>query len=114
MIDAYNTKYGAQNLTAYAVTGYASTQAVINGISKAIDANGGNKPTRQQVRDQVAKTNNLPTAVGTLGFDKYGDNTTKVVSVYKYTSADSAQAAKTPWQGQYDFASTPPKFGGGA
>lgn len=114
MIDAYNKKYGQQNLTAYSVTGYAATQALINGISKAIDANGGNKPTRQQVRDQVAKTNNLSTVVGSLGFDKYGDNTTKVVSVYKYTSADPAQASKTPWQGSYDFASTPPKFSGGA
>ena len=114
MVDAYNKKYGEQNLTGYAVTGYAATQALINGISKAIDANGGNKPTRQQVREQVAKTNNLSTVVGSLGFDKYGDNTTKIVSIYKYTTADPAQAAKTPWQGQYDFANEPPKFSGGA
>jgi branched-chain amino acid transport system substrate-binding protein len=114
MIDAYNKKYGEQNLTGYAVTGYAATQAIINGISKAIDANGGNKPTRQQVRDQVAKTSGLSTVVGSLGFDKYGDNTTKIVSIYKYTSTDPAQAAKTPWQGQYDFASNPPKYSAGA
>jgi hypothetical protein len=66
------------------------------------------------VRDQVAKTNNLSTVNGSLGFDKFGDNTTKIVSVYKYTTADSTQATKSPWQGAYDFGSQPPKFSGGA
>ncbi|MFZ0215643.1 MAG: hypothetical protein WAM30_06825, partial [Candidatus Dormiibacterota bacterium] len=109
-ISAYNKQFGSQNYTAYAIVSYAATQVMINAIDKAIKANNGNKPTRKQVLAQLAKTKNFASVVGPIGFDSHGDNTTKIVSVYQYTSADATQAANEPYEGAYDFGKTPPAW----
>jgi branched-chain amino acid transport system substrate-binding protein len=112
VIQQYDSKFGKQNRTGYAIIAYDAAGVLIDSISRAIDANGGKLPTRKQVVQQLAKTTNYQGILGPVSFDKNGDNKKRVVSIYEYTSSDPNQAASAPWKGQYDFGATPPKFTG--
>ena len=112
VIDQYDSKYGKQNRTGYAIIAYDCAGVLLNAISKAIDTAGGKSPTRQQVRAAMAKTSGYQGILGPVTFDSHGDNLAKIISVYEYTSSDPNQAANSPWKGQYDFGKTPPAFKG--
>lgn len=112
VVQQYDSKYGKQNRTGYAIIAYDCAGVLLDAISRAIDAAGGKMPTRKQVVEQMAKTNGYQGILGPIGFDQNGDNKTKIVSTYEYTSSDPNQAANSPWKGQYDFGQTPPKFTG--
>lgn len=112
VIAKYDSKFGKQNRTGYAIIAYDCAGVMIDAISRAIDANNGNKPTRKQVVQQLAKTTNYQGVLGPVSFDSHGDNKARIVSIYEYTSSDPNQAASAPWKGQYDFGQTPPKFTG--
>ena len=110
VIQQYDSKYGQQNRSGYAIIAYDCAGVLLDAISRAIDANGGNMPKRSQVRDQMAKTSNYQGILGPVSFDEHGDTKSKIISVYEYTSSDPNQAASSPWKGAYDFGQTPPKF----
>ena len=57
-------------------------------ISKAIDDAGGSQPSREQVRAEVAKTQGYAGAIGTTSFDANGDTNLKIITIYKWTSAN--------------------------
>jgi branched-chain amino acid transport system substrate-binding protein len=93
-IAAFKKQYtGAIDYGAYTMPAYAATQAILTAVGKAIDANGGNKPTREQVRAQVAKTKDLSTVLGPLTFNSVGDNSQQVMSVYQSVQYDAAKAS---------------------
>jgi branched-chain amino acid transport system substrate-binding protein len=76
IVAAYSAAYpGASNIGAYTFAGYDCAAIILDGIGRAIDANGGNMPTRQQVIDQVAKTTNFAGLTGVITFDPNGDPT---------------------------------------
>jgi len=83
---AYKTEYGADP-GAYSAQAYDAAKIIISAISKAIDDAGGNMPSRDQVRAQVAKTQGYNGAIGTTSFDANGDTTLKIITIYKWTSA---------------------------
>lgn len=83
---AYKSEYGADP-GAYSAQGYDAAKIIISAISKAIDDAGGNMPSRDQVRAQVAKTQGYNGAIGTTSFDTNGDTTLKIITIYKWTSA---------------------------
>jgi len=83
---AYKTEYGADP-GAYSAQAYDAAKIIISSISKAIDDAGGNMPSRDQVRAQVAKTQGYNGAIGTTSFDANGDTTLKIITIYKWTSA---------------------------
>src|SRR5260370_17052415 len=57
VVDAYSAAYpGSSNIGAYTFAGYDCAAILIDAIGRAIDKNGGNMPTRQQVLDAVAST----------------------------------------------------------
>ena len=69
----------------YSANGYAAAKIIIAAISKALVAGNGVVPTRAQVLKNVAETKDFPTPVGALGFDKNGDTTAPILSLYEIT-----------------------------
>ena len=51
-------------------------------MKRAIDANGGKVPTRQQVVDAVQATNALKLTTGTYSFDANGDPKSATMAFY--------------------------------
>ena len=87
-IDAYKKVYSkSSDIATYTFQSYDCASLLLDAIGRAIDANGGNRPTRAQVRDQVAKTKDFKGITGTWSFDANGDITTPVFSYYKSDSA---------------------------
>ena len=73
----------ASDFGAYTMPAYDCAKILINAIGRAIDDAGGNMPTREQVRAQVAQTKDYQGALGTIGFDSNGDTTNRIISIYK-------------------------------
>ena len=69
---------------AYTFAGYDCAAILIDAIGRAIDANGGNMPTRQQVIDQMAKTSNFAGLTGTYTLNSAGDPTTPALQIQQY------------------------------
>lgn len=90
-IDAFKAKFPKkEDLGSYTFMAYDCAKILIDAIGRAIDANGGNMPSRQQVIDALAKTKNLKLTTGTYTFDQNGDPTTPVMSIYQVKGADWA------------------------
>jgi branched-chain amino acid transport system substrate-binding protein len=64
--------------------GYDSAAILIDAIGRAIDADGGKMPSRQQVIDQIAKTPNFLGLTGTYTFSSLGDPTTPTLQILQY------------------------------
>jgi len=73
-IAAFKVAYPkASDLGAYTFPAYDCALILIDAIKRAIDANGGKVPSRQQVVDAVQATSGLKGTVGTYAFDANGD-----------------------------------------
>jgi branched-chain amino acid transport system substrate-binding protein len=76
-IAAYKAAHPAPGDTgAYTYAGYDCAGILIDAIDRAITANGGNLPSRQQVIDQVAKTTAFKGLTGNITLNTAGDTTT--------------------------------------
>ena len=107
IIDGYKKAFpNAADYTAYSIVSIDSTGIEIAAIGRAIDAAGGKTPTREQVRAEVAKTKNYQGALGSTSFDDRGDTNQKIISIYKYDSADPTKANDEPWVAQVNFGAT--------
>ena len=71
----------------YSANGYTAAKIIIAAIEKTISAGNGAPPTRGQVLKNVAETRDFPTPVGAIGFDKYGDTTAPILSLYEVKSS---------------------------
>jgi branched-chain amino acid transport system substrate-binding protein len=85
-VNDYRTAYAAE-ASPNAAHSYEAAGILINAISRAIDANGGNAPTREQVVRQLAQTRDYQGILGKTSFTPEGDTTLKIVTVYKWVSA---------------------------
>lgn len=64
--------------------GYDSAAILIDAIGRAIDANGGKMPSRQQVVDQLSKKTNFWGLTGSYTFTASGDPTTSTLQILQY------------------------------
>src|ERR1700730_14173327 len=88
LIADFNKSFSAaSDFGAYTMPAYDCAKILIDAIGRAIDDAGGNMPTREQVRAEVAKTTNYMGALGTIGFDANGDTTNRIISIYKIGAA---------------------------
>jgi len=71
----------------YSANAYAATMIEIAAIEKAAAANGGALPARDAVLKLVAATHGFASPIGTIGFDKNGDTTAPILSVYRIEHA---------------------------
>ena len=115
-IDAFRAAFsGPNDFGGYTMQAYDAANIVMTAIGNAIKGNGGNKPTRKQVRDEMAKITTFQGVIGNYGFDQNGDTTLKIVSIY--VVENSADPSKTTgvcgvkaknqcfvWKTQFDFA----------
>jgi branched-chain amino acid transport system substrate-binding protein len=86
-IAAYKKAHPDPNDTAaYTFAGYDCAAILIDAIGRAIDANNGNMPSRQQVIDQMAKTSNFPGLTGTYTLNSAGDPTTPALQIQQNKS----------------------------
>ena len=80
IVAAYKAAYpGASNIGAYTFAGYDCAAILIDAIGRAIDANGGNMPTRAQVIAQMPLTKNIQGLTGVITLNAAGDQTTPVL-----------------------------------
>jgi branched-chain amino acid transport system substrate-binding protein len=109
---------GANDFGGYTMQAYDAANALMLAIGNAIKSNGGNEPSRKQVRDAFANIKGFKGVIGTYDFDQNGDTSLKIVSIYVVQGGLSADAiakstgvcgknAKTAcfvWKTQFDFA----------
>lgn len=67
---------------------------ILNGVMEAIKANGGKKPTREQVLEAVHKTKDFQGQFTKVTFDEKGDNVNADVFIYKYDKDKSTFVGK--------------------
>ena len=85
---------GANDYGAYTMSAFDATNIIIKAIKKALDA--GKDPTklndfREAVRANVAATSGFQGVLGTTTFDKNGDTSAKIISVYGVKKVDDAR-----------------------
>ncbi len=71
----------AADTGAYTFAGYDCAAILIDAIGRAIDKNGGNMPSRQQVIDAMATTSNFKGLTGTYTLNAKGDPTTPALQI---------------------------------
>ena len=88
-IKAYRARYSA-DIGPYSANAYAAAQVAANAIILAIAAErrGGPLPSRASVVAHVASTK-LDTPIGPISFDKNGDVTNPVLSLYGFKNGQS-------------------------
>jgi branched-chain amino acid transport system substrate-binding protein len=94
--DAYNAEFGKAP-GAYSAPAYACAQVIVAALKTAIEA-GASDPAalREGVRANATTLGaKFDTALGTLSFDKYGDNTNPYISFYKVDM--TAAGGKGDW-----------------
>jgi branched-chain amino acid transport system substrate-binding protein len=90
-IAAYKKAYPKPtDLASYTFPAYDCTMILIAAIGRAIEANGGNLPTRAQVVTAMAATKNYKGTTGVYSFNNYGDVTGPYMSLY-HTTGTPAQ-----------------------
>ncbi|GHO55655.1 branched chain amino acid ABC transporter substrate-binding protein [Ktedonobacter robiniae] len=97
-IDNYDKAYGADQYGAYSAGGYDCMKVLLNAIKSAIDSgaktpkdsndSAGAKTFRQAVIDAMMKTD-YNGITGHHTFDKNGDTTNKVISIYQVADVNS-------------------------
>jgi len=84
--DAYKAMF-SKDPGAYSAPSYSCAQVIVESLKKALAAGTASTDLaalREGVRANATNTaNTFDTAMGTLGFDKYGDNTHPFISFYK-------------------------------
>lgn len=81
-------------LETLSVYGFDSTNLLLNAMVEAIKANGGKKPTREQVLEAVHKTKDFQGQFTTVTFDDKGDNQSADVFIFKYENDKSVYVGK--------------------
>lgn len=83
---AFNTAYSKKfksNPGPYSANAYAATQIIVAAVVKASKADSGKVPNRAEVVKNVAATTSIETPIGKIGFDKNGDTTAPILSLYE-------------------------------
>lgn len=78
----------------YTMVAYDATALLYDAIERAIRDAAGQVPARAGVVKHLAETSGFAGITGTLGFDKAGDTTNRVVTIFGPTSTDP----RGPWK----------------
>jgi branched-chain amino acid transport system substrate-binding protein len=81
--ERYKEKFG-KNPNTYAVYGYDSALVVLDGLKRAIEANDGKMPSREQVNQAISETKDFKGIFSTVTFDEKGDNDNAAIYIYSY------------------------------
>jgi branched-chain amino acid transport system substrate-binding protein len=78
----YAARFPGQLLGTYSANSYAAAEVAIDAIRSLMERNGGVAPTREQVLRAIAASTTPNTPLGPISFNKLGDVTTPVVSMW--------------------------------
>jgi len=81
-LDEYQKQFNT-TVGSYSASGYASAMALMQAIVNAAKANGGKAPSREQVLEQLRTIKNFNSIIGNFSFDKNGDTTNKIISIWE-------------------------------
>jgi branched-chain amino acid transport system substrate-binding protein len=81
-VAAYKKRWGT-DVGPYSANAYAAANIEIAAIEKAIAAGNNQMPSRTDVLANVAKTAGFASPIGPIGFDKDGDTTNPILSIYR-------------------------------
>jgi len=81
-IAAYKKRWGT-DVGPYSANAYAAANIEIAAIEKGLAAAKNQLPARADVLALVAKTSAFPSPIGPIGFDKNGDTTNPILSIYR-------------------------------
>lgn len=101
-INAFRAAFGSTSAYGpYTLLAYDAAAVVYAALDRAIQAGSGAMPGRADVLAQVAQTSGLAGVTGTLGFDKNGDTTNRVITVFEAPASGERAAWKAA--GQVDY-----------
>ncbi|MBK8026231.1 MAG: branched-chain amino acid ABC transporter substrate-binding protein [Chloroflexi bacterium] len=86
----YEEKFG-EGVQPFGAQSYDSTAIVLQALAAAIEANGGEMPTRAQVAEAVRATEGFAGLTGDVTFDDNGDPELANYFILQVASADSAE-----------------------
>jgi branched-chain amino acid transport system substrate-binding protein len=88
-IDAFTKRFANKaDVGSYTFPALDCANILIDAIGRAIDANGGNMPSREQVRAAVAATKSFKGTTGTYTFDANGDPTSPTMAIFQTKGTD--------------------------
>jgi branched-chain amino acid transport system substrate-binding protein len=94
LIAAFKAKHRSPaDYGGYTIAAYDAAGILYAAIDRAIKSAGGKLPARDAVIKELAATTAFSGATGTIGFDKSGDTTLRLVSLFESKSADPT----APW-----------------
>jgi len=79
---AYAARFPGQLLGTYSANAYAAAEVAIDAIRGLMERNGGVAPSREEVLRAIASSTTSNTPIGPISFNKLGDVTTPVVSMW--------------------------------
>ncbi|GAC1443497.1 MAG: branched-chain amino acid ABC transporter substrate-binding protein [Vulcanimicrobiaceae bacterium] len=88
-VAAYKKRWKA-DVGPYSANAYAAANVEIAAIKKALAAGGNKMPARADVLKIVAGTTGFASPIGAIGFDKNGDTTNPILSLYKITGGKAS------------------------
>jgi branched-chain amino acid transport system substrate-binding protein len=72
-----------QTVGSYSAAGYVAATVLIKATVQAMKDNGGKPASREQVLDAIRSTPKFDSIIGPFAFDKNGDTTSKIISIYE-------------------------------
>ncbi len=94
-IEDYNAAYG-EDPQPFAAQSYDATGIVLAALVRAIEANGGELPTREAVAAEVRATEGYEGLTGTITFDDNGDPEYGLYYIIEVASGDAAEWGANP------------------
>ncbi|MCC6802705.1 MAG: branched-chain amino acid ABC transporter substrate-binding protein [Anaerolineae bacterium] len=89
-VDSYTEKFGEPPVT-YGAESYDSTGIILAAIERAVEAAGGEIPTREAVAAEVRATTEYDGLTGMITFDDHGDRELANFFIFEVASADPAE-----------------------
>ncbi len=94
-IQKFKAAFGsAADYGPYTLVAYDAAAVVYAALDRAIREVGSSFPTREAVTQDAGQLDGVAGTTGTLSFDRAGDTTNRVISVYETTAADP----RGPWK----------------
>jgi len=107
VIEAFKTSFGrARDFGPFTIAAYEATGAIYDALDRAIKAERGNRPFRDEVVTALGSPAKFQGVTGTFGFDPDGDTTMRVVSIYKPIA--STPKMRWTWVETVDYSATLP------
>ena len=107
VIQAFNAAFGrSRDFGPFTMAAYDATGAVYDALDRAIKAERGNRPFRDEVVAGLGSPATFQGVTGTFGFDAEGDTSRRTVTIYKPVAASTRM--RWTWVETVDYSAALP------